>query len=226
MNKHPLLEQSAQSFKKNLLPGICLQIVAVTILLVYFFAAPARPVFDAVESLKKEYGFLFSALSTALSGAVIPFLVMLALGRIARKKAASEFVFLVILWMYKGVEVDLLYRLQALMFGAEPGFWVVFKKVLVDQFVYSAFWSGPSLTIIYLWRDNGFSFARTRAAIDRRFLTLTIPSLVISLWMIWIPSVTVIYLLPSALQIPMFTIVQCFWSLFLGVFAGSSEKDV
>jgi hypothetical protein len=33
--------------------------------------------------------------------------------------------------------------------------------------------------------------------------------------MVWLPAVTVIYCLPSSLQIPLFSCVTCFWSLLL-----------
>jgi hypothetical protein len=36
-----------------------------------------------------------------------------------------------------------------------------------------------------------------------------------SQWMVWIPAVSIIYCLPSALQIPLFNLVVCFWVLLL-----------
>jgi hypothetical protein len=35
----------------------------------------------------------------------------------------------------------------------------------------------------------------------------------LGVWTVWIPVVTCVYALPSALQMPLFNIVLCFWSL-------------
>jgi hypothetical protein len=41
------------------------------------------------------------------------------------------------------------------------------------------------------------------------------PSIIISIWAVWIPTVSIVYSLPLALQFPLFNIVLCFWSLML-----------
>ena len=41
-------------------------------------------------------------------------------------------------------------------------------------------------------------------------------TVLISTWAVWIPMVSIIYAVPSNLQIPLFNIVLCFWSLMLG----------
>ena len=49
----------------------------------------------------------------------------------------------------------------------------------------------------------------------RHFWLWRVPENLVSGWMVWIPAVSMIYILPASLQIPLFNIVLCFWSLVL-----------
>ena len=66
------------------------------------------------------------------------------------------------------------------------------------------------------WQDANFSWraagAKWRSAEYWRFI---LPSNLLSVWMVWLPAVTVIYCLPPSLQIPLFSLVLCFWSVLL-----------
>jgi len=42
------------------------------------------------------------------------------------------------------------------------------------------------------------------------------------LWLIWIPVVSCVYALPSPLQMPLFNLVLCFWSM---LFAHITSKQ-
>jgi hypothetical protein len=39
----------------------------------------------------------------------------------------------------------------------------------------------------------------------------------LSLWCIWIPVVSCVYSLPAPLQMPLFNIVLCFWSMLFAL---------
>jgi hypothetical protein len=45
------------------------------------------------------------------------------------------------------------------------------------------------------------------------FLRENLPAALCATWIVWLPAVAVIYSLPPALQIPLFNIVLCFFSL-------------
>ena len=202
------------ALRHNLLPGIILQAIALGLVLAYFGWPAAEPVFDFFTELKNRYGLFYSLVATSIFGGVIPFLLLRLTGQI-HGHAGREFIFYTVLWALKGVEVDLFYRLQNHMFGTGHDFMTVLSKTLVDQFLYVTFWAAPFLALIFLWKDQGFSLARARRKLTREFFTLQIPTVVISNWLIWIPAVSMIYLMPPSLQIPMFNLVLCFFVLLL-----------
>ena len=51
----------------------------------------------------------------------------------------------------------------------------------------------------------------------RHFFLWQIPECLLSVWCVWCPACTMIYILPSPLQIPLFNIVLCFWALVLAM---------
>jgi hypothetical protein len=201
--------------KRNTLPGLALQGFALALVSAYYLAPGARPAFEAVAGWKAHYGFAYSALATAVFGGAIPFLYLLAAGQIKPGQRRGELLFYVLFWAYRGVEVDLFYRLQAWMFGDQATLAVVLPKVLVDQFGYSIFIAAPGQVVFFLWKERGFSFQATKPDLNLAYLTRAIATVTFSQWMVWIPAVSIIYCLPSALQIPLFNLVVCFWVLLL-----------
>jgi hypothetical protein len=212
-----LLKAGVEGIKRNILPGLVLQVVALSLILSYFFIPPAREFFESVALLKTDYGFLFSAVSTAIFGGLLPVLYLALSGGIKREWLLREFIFYILFWAIKGIEVDAFYRFQGILFGTNPDVLTILKKMLVDQFIYSLFWATPMLTIVFLWKDCGFSIQRMKPYCNRKLLTVKIPSTILSAWVVWIPAVSVVYALPMPLQVPMFNIILCFWVLMLSV---------
>ena len=128
----------------------------------------------------------------------------------------AECLFYTIFWGLKGVEVDAWYQLQGLVWGSDSSPGTIIGKVLTDQFVYNPPWATPSVLAAYMWKDCNFSLARWWPKVYcRHFWLWMVPECLISMWMIWLPACSMIYILPSALQVPLFNIVLCFWSLVL-----------
>lgn len=209
-----LFSRILKAMRHNIVPGIILQAIAVALVLAYFGWPAAQPVFRFFTDMKVRYGLGYSLVATAIFGGLIPFLLLWRTGQI-HGHPGREFIFYIVLWALKGVEVDLFYTLQGHLFGTGHDFRTVLYKTLVDQFIYVAIWAAPCLTVVFLWKDQGFSLARTRQAMTREFLLLQVPTVVISNWLIWIPAVSMIYLMPPSLQIPMFNLVLCFFVLLL-----------
>jgi hypothetical protein len=201
--------------KRNALPGLALQAFALALVLTYYLAAGARPVFEMVAGWKTHYGFAYSAAATALFGGAIPYLYLLLSGHIPVGQRRAECLFYLLFWAYRGVEVDLFYRLQAFMFGDGATLAVVLPKVLVDQLGYSVFVAAPGQALFFLWKDRGFSFRATKRDLNLAYLISAVATISFSSSMVWMPAVSIIYCLPSALQIPLFSLVVCFWVLLL-----------
>lgn len=213
--------------RANLKPGILLWSVGAALILTYALVPAARPAYDRVEGWQRDWGLWFSALSTGLCGALLPWLLLIGLDRIPRHERARQLVFLLVFWIYRGLETAIFYQFQSWLFGEARGsdgsvdYGIVLAKMAFDMLVYTAFWTIPTTTLVYRWwEDCGGDFSRFRASLDRELFTLRIPALILSAWMVWAPSVCLVYSLPSALQVPIFSLVLCFWVLLVAVVAG------
>lgn len=222
-----ILSAGVAGMRQNLIPGMILWAVGSTLVLLYYLVSAARPAYDRIEGWQRDWGLWFSALSTGLCGAVLPWLFLIALGRIRSDERWRQLTFLLLFWISRGIEVAFFYRFQGWLFGEarDPlsgtvSLGVVFRKMAMDMLVYTPFWSIPVTTLTYIWwEDCGGDWRRFRAALTREVFTLRIPAVIISAWMVWAPSVCLVYSLPSALQIPIFSIVLCFWVLLVAVVA-------
>lgn len=206
------------ALRKNLLPGLVLQLFAVALLIIYFFVPASKPVFALFGELKQTYSYAYSFVATAVFGGLIPFVYLWLSNSLAPARSAlGLLVFYLLFWGLKGMEVDLFYRLQSEWFGTGNDWQTIITKMAADQFIYSTFWAAPSITVVYLWMECGWRFSAWMRAMDKTFFCVKIPTVVLSNWLVWIPAVCVVYAMPAELQIPLFNLVLCFWVLLLAV---------
>jgi hypothetical protein len=207
--------------RANLGPGLVIQALMIAIVLAFYFLPASRPCFQALAAAKAQYGYGFSAASGLVAGALLPMLLKFALLRRGRPTRAelradlSEFLFLAVFWAPEGMIADLFYRIQGHMFGVDPSFSVVCKKVLFDQFVYNPFFAAPYMLAWYEWKNQGWRIRLALHAFTWDFYRIrTIPTLCAT-WVVWIPVTSAIYAVPSLLQIPLFALALTFWVLML-----------
>lgn len=195
--------------RANLRPGILLWCAALSIVLGYYFVPPIHDGLEQVGFLKEQYGFLFSGVSTMLFGAIVPLLLGRAFGILDLPDAWGWCVLLTF-WAYRGMEVDGFYQLQAWTFGDSNAVPIVAAKIAVDQFGYSVFWAVPTMVLAYRLRDRKPwpRWGRWRVWYGDEVLPKVVANL-----MIWIPALAAVYVLPSALQVPMSNLVNCLWVL-------------
>ena len=202
------------SARRLIWPGLILQSVALTLVLAYYFVPAAQGFFAQIALWREAGGFLFSTLVTAFCGGVLPFLYLRWNPATRATHPWSQLAFFALFWAWKGVEVDLLYRSLSWAFGREAIFPTIAAKVLVDQLVYNPFYATPVSSLLYAWKNAGFHWApvahdwQAGRWYQRRVIT---PQLAV--WCVWGPAVCCIYALPPVLQIPLFNVVLCFWSL-------------
>ena len=212
-----LWNNSLAGLKANVIPGIVLQTIGLSVVLIYYFVDSARGVFIAIADLKLAYGYLYSAVATGIFGGLIPFAYLYSAKKVPPGGVRSWLIFFVLYWMWRGVEVDAFYRLQDWMFGSALDWKTVLTKVSVDQFLYCPFLSAPVTTISFGWKNGGFSWGALRKQFNRRLFTREIPSVLLAVWIVWIPATSIIYSLPLLLQIPLFNLVLCFFVLLISV---------
>lgn len=224
MSLPPYLQKLKKAAAKNLVPALVLQFFALALIFSYYNIPAFHSFWDNIGELKQKYGYRFSVVSTIIFGAIIPYVVMSLTRHVRKEFYKRDFLFLVIFWAIKGVEVDFLYRVLGHFLGGEISFRIVFIKVLIDQFVYVPFWGVPTMSLAYLWKDGGFSGSRFKKALGRQYFHENLIPLFFSNMTVWIPAVTIIYCFPLNLQLILSNMVLCFWSLVINILATNTDS--
>ena len=209
----------AAAFRQNRLPCVLLNLLVVCLVASYYLWPIVAVAWEAVGAFKTRWSYLFSFGSTIFSAAVLPFAVQWAMGTLPADRRAKRLVLLALFWGYRGMEIDLLYRCQGILFGDGHDPATLTAKVAMDQLVYSPLWAVPTYVIALRWIDFGCSWSRTRASLDSRFWTHTYPTILVTNWIVWVPAVTLVYSLPAALQFPLFSVIMCFFVLLVTLLA-------
>lgn len=221
----PILQLGLSAAKANALPALVLWMVGTCIVLSYYLWPAALPVFNRITALRDSLGLLYSVLSTALFAGLVPFL-MQALQREGsnRNWSVSYLAFLMLLWAAKGIEIDLLYRLQAWLFGHGQSGATLAAKVLFDQLVYAPLWGLPTLILPMLYARSGFNYQKFKVHLRAGWFRRLILPVLLPNWFVWFPAATLIYLLPTALQLPMQNVVVCLWVLMVMFMTGQQSR--
>lgn len=195
-------------------PGLVLQAAALALVLSYYFVPVAQGFFAQLAAWRTAGGFVFSALSGALCGGVIPFLYLRFNPATRAANPWPLVLFFAFFWAWKGAETDLWYRIMSAVFGVGTGAGTIAVKAACDQFLWNPVYSAPVGIAIFAWKDAGFRWAPVRADLRAgRWYYRRIFPVLLTQWTLWIPVVCCVYALPPALQVPLFNVVLCFWSL-------------
>jgi len=215
MQSNRLLANIGRAIGANLLPGLCLQLFAFSIGVAYFYWPASQPTFQFFADLKSEYGAIYAVISTSLFGGLLPFVYMLVSGKI-NFMIWRQCLFYLVIWAILGWLINAFYGLQVILFGEGNDWLTIVKKTAFDQFVFSTFLTGPFIALAFLWKDTQFNWQKTKLQFAD-LIKVQIPTTVVTTWIIWIPAVSVIYMMPSNLQIPLFNLVLCFFVLILAI---------
>lgn len=195
-------------------PGLVFITIAVVTVLAYYYHPGTRAALELLAAFRQRGGYVFSAVSFMIFGGVLPFLVLRFSPRTAAAHPWPQLIFFVLFWAWKGAEVDLLYHVQAWLFGAESTWPVVVKKMLCDQLIYNPLYAAPVGVLLYAWKDAGFCWAKPLADLraGRWYARRTLP-VMFAVWGVWIPTVSCVYAMPLPLQLPLATMMNCLWAI-------------
>ncbi len=209
--------------RANAVPGLIVQGLMLALLLAYFFHPPTTHLLGRLAGLKERWGYGYSAMAAIIAGAVIPELLRIGVFQRLRPHRGnlSNLVFAIPFWGFMGVVVDGFYRLQASWFGTEAAISVVLIKVLVDQFVYNPLFAAPISTAMYDWKNRGYGRRGPGACFGMGWYRDAVVPTLFATWGVWIPVVTIVYSLPSLLQIPLFGFALSMWVM---LFTWMSER--
>lgn len=215
MKLRPALKIAVAAARANLLPGLLLQSLMIVFFATYVMHEGTREFLGRVANLKEESGYLFAFVSYIFASALLPEIMRVAFfqnGKITPRNLWNFFTGS-ILWGLIGMLVDFFYRCQAGWFGTESTWAVILPKILVDQFLFSPFLNSPLIVGAVIWRDAGFTAAALRRICTIDFFLNKVMPVQVAGWCVWFPGVTLVYSMPSELQIPVAVFIQCFWVL-------------
>ena len=197
--------------------------VAGILIALWFYLPSTQDAFRAVGDLKRAYGLWFSAISTAIMGGLLPWLVLAFRGEVPTGRHTSQCLFFMAFFAYKGIEVDVLYRAQDAFFGPSDTTWVWLAKIFIDQFVYNPVWAAASGIVAFRWSQTDLSWTALRQSCRAVFPIAWLATLVAT-WVVWVPAVAIIYKLPTDLQHPLFCVILFFFVLVANLLA-THDKD-
>ena len=207
------LSVGLRAARANLVPALVIQAAVVSVVLAYYCWEPARAWLARLAEFKGEGGYLFSLVSGALAGGLLPELLTVAVfqrWRVRRENLGS-LAFGVCFWGVMGMMVDALYRAQALAFGGGVDLATVLKKAAFDQFVFTPFFTIPLTVVVFEWRQAGYRLSGMARVLSPGFYVRKVLPAAVSGLGFWLPVVLLIYCLPLPLQFPLFTLALTLW---------------
>ena len=211
-------------FRQNRVPWLVLNALVVTLVGSYYLMPSVAGVWESIGQFKLRWSYAFSLSSTIFAAVLLPTLVQGAMGTLPKEGRWKRVGLLALFWGYRGMEIDLFYHFQSWLFGTGNDAGTLLTKVLVDQFVMSPLWFVPTYLIALRWVDMGGSWSRTRASLGREFWRRTLPTVLLTNWLVWIPTLALVYSLPAVLQFPLFSVVMCFFILIVTLLARGDAK--
>jgi len=214
--REPPWKAGLRGARANLGPGLVLQIVALAVVLAYYHHAPTRAAFERVMAFRARTGFAFGIVSTGVFGGLLPFLYLRTNPASRTQYGWRQGLLLTAFWAYKGLEIEIWYRVLAHVVGEGHDAATIVTKSLLDQCVYCPVFAVPLTVLVYKWNALAFSF---RAVWDDFrspgwYGRSVLPTLLANLG-VWLPAVAIIYALPTPLQLPLQNLVLVFFTLLL-----------
>jgi hypothetical protein len=220
------LSLTKNAIKKNLRPGIVLWVL----LLVFWFLYKTNEDFNGLlqqlAELKKETGYVFSFVAYLLFAAVLPeFLkvIFFQQGKLQRSNI-SYLLYAGLVFGTFGIISDLIFSLQAKLFGESTDAQTLIIKTTVDQLIFSPF-QCTSVLMLFMWKEDGFTSNFINKVSKPGFFKERLLPMYVAMWMVWIPGVSLVYLMPSILQLPVSSFILCFWSLIITFMSQKQDSE-
>jgi hypothetical protein len=193
----------------------------------YYYWPAAASVFERYSAWQQSGGVLAAALASGIAGGIISevCLVYVAHGGRWTSHHVENLVFKFGLFFIGGSVVYEFYRMQAGWFGDGVTWNVILPKVLVDQFVFSVFWSTTYQTVAFRWQSHRYSIRKVTRELNLDFVVVRMLPILVTNWMFWIPGVILLYSLPLMLQMPLGVFANAIWAILLSAVARHNHAD-
>jgi len=192
---------------------------------IYYFWPVGAVVLSQYATWQHAGGILRTGLVAGFAGGILSELCVIYICDRGRWNGGhvENMVFRFVVFFFGGLIVAKFYEWQAYWFG-DGLFWrVLLPKVLVDQFIFSVFWSTTYQTLVFRWQALRYSSSRLWRELNGRFVVERMLPVLVTNWMFWIPGVTLVYSMPLILQMPLNIFATAIWSLLLAGLAKSTR---
>lgn len=206
-----------EAVKAHWAPFLLIQIVAATIVIVYYQAPWLRQIAETPAEWKLRYGLGFSFVGGFVAGGLVAELAKVLTGKVRRfdRHWIGLTLFTGLAYGITGIQVDLLYWGQAQIFGHGTDAWTLIKKTVADMALFATFISMPFMASMFEWRRVGFSGSKLLAEWKNDFFRRKVAQSLIPCWAFWIPYVFCTYALPLKLQLVFAFLGEAAWSVLL-----------
>jgi hypothetical protein len=207
-------------------PFLLLHASALLLVIAYYTSAQVRQICAQLADVKHHGELVFSAITAALAGALLPELAKaIMLGdRTLDRKRLNDITFHLAIFALSGVIVDVQYHLTALLLGDHADLKTVIKKILFDQCVTTPIYGTPYWLVMFSLRAHRFNPIATVREFSPRWYKQKVLPLLIPGWAFWTPMVALIYSLPGPLQFCLYCFALAAWSLLM-VFVAKVETN-
>lgn len=193
-------------------------LAAMTIVVAIYYCWPSgSAVLSWYATWQHSGGILRAGLAAGLAGGILSELSLVYVRDRGRWNLVhlENMIFRFVVFFIGGLVVSTFYEYQAIWFGNGLSWRILLPKILVDQFIFSVFWSTTYQTLTFRWQALRYSGSRLWSELDGNFVIERMLPVLVTNWMFWIPGVTLIYSLPLILQMPLGIFATAIWSLLL-----------
>ena len=194
---------------------------------IYYLWPPGAGVLSRYAAWQQSGGVLGNGVAAALAGGVLSELSLVYFqdrGRWTRTHV-ENLCFKFALFFVAGCIVYEFYRLQAYWWGQGASVGVLVPKVIVDQFGYTVLIGTPYYALLMRWHALRYSGARLWRELDWHFVTERMLPILVVNWMFWIPAITFVYAMPTALQAPLYVFATAIWGLLVATVGGKDPSS-
>lgn len=216
-----------QAFKANIKPGVILWVL----MLLFFVAYATNATFSAglakISVLKISLGYPFSFAVYFLFAALLPEILKIIFFQKRKVTIHNLYnlIFVGLLFGMIGILTDIFYNYQALWFGEKNDLKTLLCKTLVDQGLYNPLTNSLLVSAFFL-RENSVKTATIKTILTIEFALTRILPVVVAAWCVWVPGVMLVYSMPTALQLPVASLILCFWVLIFSFVAKQQPKEL
>lgn len=209
-------------------PFLIIQIAAAALAFAYY-GSPALQSFAAgVMAWKVAGGLPFAFATGVTAGGVVPEIAKTLTGRLRVFDRAwlSKTAFTGMVYGIVATEVDVFYRVQAVLFGDGRDPLTLAVKTAADMLLFSPFLCVPTAVLLFRWRRRGYSFRHGLRAFSWGFYRERVLPAMVPCWVFWIPILLCVYAMPTNLQFVFSQLAEAAWSiLFVFIATGEHEAD-